>query len=93
MTQTTDALQAAQGKVVKVGIGQIDNPTPMAAKWIFRLFTFFSGLWAILAPSITEIDHDIIAKVDRYLLIGVAVMHYAIKFFGWDYKDKSEQNY
>lgn len=83
---TTDKDQAAQGKVVQVGIAQLGNPTPIAIKYVFRIYTFLSGLWAILAPSLTDIPESTMAEINKWLLIGVPIMHYAIKFFGWDYK-------
>ena len=73
-------------KVVKVGFGQLNNPTPMAFKYAFRTLTFFAGLWALVAPSLTHMTEDTMAEVNKWLLVGVAAMHYAIKFFGWDYK-------
>lgn len=85
---TSDKDQAEQGKVVKIGIGQITNPTPLWAKYIFRAYTFLAGLWAILAPNITTIDEHTMAEINKWILIGVPVIHYAIKFFGWDYSDK-----
>ncbi len=73
-------------KVVKVGVEQLQNPTPKALKYIFRAYTFLAGLWAILAPQITHIPADTMAEVNKWLLAGVPVIHYTIKFFGLDYR-------
>lgn len=83
---TTDKDQKEKGKTVQVGIAQLNNPTPTAIKYVFRTYTFLSGLWAILAPSITNIDEHTMGEINKWLLIGVPIMHYAIKFWGWDYK-------
>lgn len=83
---TSDKDQKEQGKTVQVGIAQLSNPTPIWIKYIFRTYTFLSGLWAILAPQITNIDEHTMAEINKWLLIGVPIMHYAIKFWGWDYK-------
>jgi hypothetical protein len=82
----SDKEQSAIGKVVKVGVDQLNNPTPIWIKYIFRTYTFLAGLWAIISPSITNIDEHTLAEINKWLLAGVPVIHYTIKFFGWDYK-------
>lgn len=77
-----------ENKVVKFGADQIKNPTPVALKYVFRAYTFLVGLWAIVAPSFDWIPPSLVDDINKYLLIGVPVMHYSIKFFGWDYSDK-----
>ena len=81
----------ASQKVVKFGVAQIKNPTPLFLKYIFRAVSFFSGLWALLAPAMTHITPETLADINKWLLIGNTIIHYAIKFFGWDWQP--EDNY
>lgn len=76
-----------EDKVIKFGLSQVANPTPMALKYVFRVVSFCSGLWALLAPSFTHIDPQTLADINKWLLVGNTTIHYAIKFFGLDYKD------
>lgn len=85
---TSDKDQKEQGKQVVFGLGQIGNPTPMMAKHLFRAYSFLAGLWALLAPQFTHITPETMGEINRYLLIGATVMHFSIKFFGWDYKEQ-----
>ena len=73
---------------LKFGVNQLSNPTPKLATYIFRTYTFLIGLWAILAPALDIVPAKSRANIEHYLLIGVPVMQYFIKFFGWDYSDK-----
>lgn len=75
---------------LKFGINQLKNPTPKAATYIFRTYSFLAGLWAIIAPSLDILPMEIISTIDHYLLIGVPVIQFTIKFFGWDYSDKPD---
>lgn len=72
--------------VIKAGLGQIKNPTPKFLKYIFRTYTFLAGLWAIFSPAITHLPAETIAEVNKWVLIGVPVIHFTIKFFGLDYE-------
>lgn len=83
----SDKEQKELGKEIQVGPSQIGNPTPMIFKYIFRAYTFLVGIWAIIAPSFDLLPPSVVDDINKYLLIGVPVMHYAIKFFGWDYKE------
>jgi hypothetical protein len=73
-------------KTTKFGLGQLANPTPQAAKVIFRIILYLSALWAVIAPSITELSPHTLAVINKYLLLGVAAVNVTIKFFGLDYK-------
>ena len=74
-------------KVVKFGVNQIQNPTPKTLKYIFRAYTFLAGLWAILAPNFDWVPASTMDEINKWLLIGVPVIHYTIKFFGLDYQE------
>lgn len=77
-------------KKIKFGVSQVSNTTPLVFKYIFRIYTFLSGLWAILSPNFSGINEHIVSEINKWLLIGVPIMHYLIKFFGWDYSDKPD---
>lgn len=82
----TDQQNKNQGKTVQFGIGQFSNPTPTVAKQIFRAILYLSAIWAVVMPMITELPETTIAVINKYMLLGVAVVNVTIKFFGWDYK-------
>lgn len=73
-------------EVIKFGAGQLSKPTPKALKYIFRAYTFLSGLWVIIAPNFTHIPAETINEVNKWLLLGVPIIHYTIKFFGLDFQ-------
>jgi len=73
-------------KVLNVGTSSISKPTPLFLKYIFRTYTFLAGVWAIAAPALTEIPEKYIALIDKWIIIGAAVIHFGIKFFSFDYK-------
>jgi len=78
--------------VVKFGVGQIENPTPKAFKYIFRIYSFLAGAWALFAPQFVHLNPDILGEINRWLLVSGTFLHYAIKFFGWDIKEENTQN-
>lgn len=73
-------------KVVKVGLGQLSNPTPLALKYVFRTASFLVGLWAIVQHMEMGIPEDVIPKINEWCVLVLPIIHYAIKFFGLDYK-------
>lgn len=82
----SDKQQEAAGKSVTFGTDQLNNPTPVFIKNIFRAVLYVSALWAVIAPGITELDAGTLATINKYLLLGVAVVNVTIKFFGYDFK-------
>ena len=74
-------------KVVKVGFGQIQNPTPKALTYLFRTYSFFAGIWVLIQPSL-GVNHDLVAEINKWVLLGVPIIQFTIKFFGWDYKQQ-----
>jgi hypothetical protein len=86
MQTTTDRQAKAQGKSVQFGLDQISNPTPSAAKYVFRTILYLSAIWAVIMPTVTELHPDTIAAINKYMLLGNAVINVTIKFFGWDYQ-------
>lgn len=75
---------------VKFGVRSLDRPTPMALRYVFRTFLYLSGLWALLAPTLTHIPTDVLNQINTYLLIGNTIMNFTIKFFGLDFSDKPD---
>lgn len=80
----SDAQQAESGNVVKFGIGQLLNPTPMWAKYIMRAVAFISGVWAILPQDLIHLTDAQYGQANRWIIVVNAVLLFAIKFFGWD---------
>lgn len=79
----SDAQQAAQGKVIGVGVGMLDKPTPMWMKYILRTVLYLSAVWAFLAPTLTEITPDTLNVINMWLLRINGLLSLTIKFFGW----------
>lgn len=78
--------QRAQGKTIQFGPGQLNNPTPKNIKIIFRTVLYLAAVWAVMSPSLTELPPAVLAVINKYLLLGTAVINVSIQFFGWDYK-------
>ena len=74
-------------KVVKVGVKQLNNPTPKALVYIFRAYTFLAGLWVLFQPNLS-IPDTLVAEINKWILLGVPVIQYVIKFFGLDFKQQ-----
>ena len=66
----------------KFGINQIDNPTPEWMKTTFRLFSFFSGLTAVIMLGLPHVPEHVKYVVLTATGIGNTVIHFTIKFFG-----------
>lgn len=81
----TDKAQAAAGKVVKFGLGQLNNPTPMWANYIFRAISFITGIWALIQHMDMGFAPEMVAKINAWALLGLPLIHFTTKFFGWSY--------
>jgi len=80
----SDQEQLQEGKVVKFGIGQLTNDTPLFIKYIMRTVAFLSGVWGLLPQDLIAMDDHTYGQVNRWILVVNAVLLFAIKFFGWD---------
>lgn len=76
--------------IVKIGIKQFSNPTPKAAKNVFKTVLFIGVAWSFLAPTITEIPPEKIAMINTWVLRLVGLVRVGISFFGLDYKEESQ---
>jgi hypothetical protein len=79
---TTEATLKAAGATVKVGLSQINNPTP---QWMSKLangIIFASLAWALVSPSLPELSPEIVAAITRYVMISSGLIKLATKFFG-----------
>lgn len=84
----TDIQAKEEGKVVGFGIGQLSNPTPRWMKSIMRVAAFFSGVWALLPQDLINLSDHNYAYVNKWIIVGNAILLFSIKFFGW--KDPNE---
>lgn len=80
-------INSQDGKVVKFGIGQLQNPTPLFVKYTFRCILFISALWALLSTQF-GLPADVMAMINKWLLIGNSTINLAIQFFGLDFENK-----
>lgn len=74
-----------QGATLKVGVDQLNNPTPMWLKYIFRTVLYLSALWTLIAPMLTDLSEIQLAEITKWLFIANTAINVAIKFFGWDF--------
>lgn len=67
--------------------------TPLAIKYFYRSLLFFGGLWAlVIEPQFPNIPVEIVHNIDKWILIGNALVYYICQFFGWVVpKDASKQ--
>lgn len=78
------------GKVVKVGLQGLNNPTPMWMKYVTRTILYLSMVWAFLAPTFTELDEHTLNTINLWLLRANGILNITTKFFGW--ADPNESN-
>lgn len=81
-TTTEKALKEA-GATVKVGLSQLNNPTP---KWMSKLangIIFASLAWAMISTSIPELSPETVAMITRYVLMSSGLIKLGSKFFGY----------
>lgn len=71
--------------VVKFGIKQLSNPTPVIAKTIFRTVSFLVGIWALVQHLNLGLSKDVVHNINEWAIAIVPIMHFTIKFWGWDY--------
>lgn len=87
----SDQEQKEQGKVVKVGLEQLGNDTPIFMKYILRVFAFICGVWALLPQDLIALPEHTINSINRWIPIVNAILLFGIKFFGWAPKDNPDQ--
>jgi hypothetical protein len=81
---TTEATLKDAGAVTKIGLSQLNNPTPIwMSKWANGII-FASLAWALVSSSLVpdEIPASIAAHIDHYVIIASGLIKLATKFFG-----------
>ncbi len=63
----------------------INKPTPSWMKKIFNGLLYLSGLWAILAPVLTNIPEAVLNSVNQYIVMILPILRFTISFFHYDY--------
>lgn len=82
----SDKQQKNEGKVVKVGLKQVNNDTPMWARWVFRIILYLSAVYVMAVQPNLDLSESVQALVNKWLLFGNAFINVTIKFFGWDFQ-------
>ena len=80
-TTTEKSLKEA-GTTIKIGLSQLNNPTP---KWMSKLangLIFASLVWAMISTSIPELSPELVAAITRYAMLATGIIKLATKFFG-----------
>lgn len=80
----SDKIQKRDGKIVKFGTQQLNNPTPEWAKVTFRIILYLSALYVGVIQPILNLPTETILLIDKIIIGGNAFVNVTIKFFGWD---------
>lgn len=81
--------QIAQSPQVKAVIAfgtksAIAGATPKAIQFFYRTLMFLGGLWAlVIEPQFPNIPVRAAHDIDKWILIGNALIYYLCQFFGW----------
>lgn len=67
---------------VKFGLDQLSNPTPIKLKIFFRVFSFISGLSAIILAMLPHVPEHMKYMIVTAFAIANTSIQYFIKFFG-----------
>lgn len=81
----SDKIQKTSGKVIKFGTQQLNNPTPDAARLIFRSILYLSAVYVMAVQPNLDLSQSVQAMINKYIVCGNAVMNVTIKFFGWSH--------
>lgn len=91
-------METGQQPEVKAVLGfgtksAMEGATPLAIKYAYRALMFLGGLWAlVIEPQFPHIPENIMHSIDKWILIGNAIIYYICQFFGWVIpKDASKQ--
>lgn len=78
--------QSPEVKAV-IGFGTksaLAGATPKAIQFFYRALLFLSGLWAlVIEPQFPNIPIKVGHDIDKWILIGNALIYYVCQFFGW----------
>jgi hypothetical protein len=78
--------QSPEVKAV-IGFGTksaLAGATPKAIQFFYRALMFLGGLWAlVIEPQFPKIPVEVIHNIDKWILIGNALIYYICQFFGW----------
>jgi hypothetical protein len=66
----------------KFGLGQIHNPTPQFATWLFRYVLYGATVLNIICQVISEIPEPVKAMIGKYSIEAVTLCHILSKMFG-----------
>lgn len=66
----------------KVGLGQITNPTPKWATWVFRIVLYAAAVMNIIVTVIAEIPADMQLILLKYSAYAVTLTHMFTRLFG-----------
>ena len=81
--QEAQVTQQVTGEV-KVGLGQIGNPTPQWATWLFRIYFYLSTFTGIYLTMDNTIPAHVALNIIKYLGISVLAVHGFSKMIGID---------
>ena len=82
-TQKVTETATETGKTA-FGIGQIGNPTPMWATWVFRIFFYAASLTTVIVSSNKHITPETALAIVEYLGYAVMGVHGLSKMVGVD---------
>jgi len=87
MAETPEAQVKSPEVKAVIGFGTksaMAGATPKVIKVFYRTLLFFSGLWAlVIEPQFPRIPVEYVHNIDKWILIGNALIYYICQFFGW----------
>ena len=62
------------------------HTTPKGLVYVFRAILYLSAVYVMAIQPNLDLPQDIQAEINKWLIIGNAVVNVTIKFFGLDFK-------
>ena len=75
---------------IKFGMKSLQQPTPQWMKNVFKTILYLTGLWALLAPMLTNIPENTSAEVNKWCLISLSILRFTIAFFRYDFSETED---
>lgn len=69
---------------LKFGRQHYTSPTPPVLRILFKSIVFAAGLWAVI-QGMLDVPEHITNAINKWTLIGMAVVRFTIQFFGFDF--------
>lgn len=75
---------------ITFGRQHFKSPTPPVLRIVFKSIVFLAGLWALIGGMV-GVSEVLQAAINKWALIGMAIVRFTIQFFGFDF-DPDQNN-